>query len=230
MAGRKKQPEPEQQLGAPEWMVTFSDCMTLLLTFFVLLLSFSSFDDKDNFRKMNSSFAAQFSFGRQGQSEDDSVSDALRFNQELYYGSEKPTLAEGRKNRFKRKNPPPDYLKYKTFIVSSNDIFWGKGTVISTNGQKILTDLSLFLKELPNYFIIISESGPHDEQDSGQIGLERAWAVFNYLAKEKGVPQQQLNISATGTAVKEYHSNQIRHGGSMINDRMLEIVLLKRSN
>ena len=42
--------------GAPKWMVTFSDCMTLLLTFFVLLLSFSSFDDKA-FRKMSTALA-----------------------------------------------------------------------------------------------------------------------------------------------------------------------------
>ena len=34
--------EPEE--GAPEWMVTFGDLMSLLLTFFVLLLSFSQMD------------------------------------------------------------------------------------------------------------------------------------------------------------------------------------------
>ena len=46
MARRERKPEPQHTDGAPEWMVTFSDCMTLLLTFFVLLLSFSSFDDR----------------------------------------------------------------------------------------------------------------------------------------------------------------------------------------
>ena len=45
MASTRKPPVDDDP-GAPEWMVTFSDCMTLLLTFFVLLLSFSSFDDK----------------------------------------------------------------------------------------------------------------------------------------------------------------------------------------
>ena len=47
MKREKKQVEVEDEGGgAPEWMVTYSDCMTLLLTFFVLLLTFSSFDDK----------------------------------------------------------------------------------------------------------------------------------------------------------------------------------------
>ena len=46
MRHRKKEPDADETAGAPEWMVTFSDCMTLLLTFFVLMLSFSSFDEK----------------------------------------------------------------------------------------------------------------------------------------------------------------------------------------
>ncbi|HSR67487.1 MAG TPA: flagellar motor protein MotB [Acidobacteriota bacterium] len=36
--------EEEQEQGAPAWVVTFGDMMSLLLTFFVLLLSFSEID------------------------------------------------------------------------------------------------------------------------------------------------------------------------------------------
>ena len=61
MAREKKEVVEEENSGAPEWMVTFSDCMTLLLTFFVLLLSFSSFSDVSNYRKMTVSFADRFS-------------------------------------------------------------------------------------------------------------------------------------------------------------------------
>lgn len=39
-------PEKKQSAGAPLWMATFSDMMSLLLAFFVLLFSFSSMDDK----------------------------------------------------------------------------------------------------------------------------------------------------------------------------------------
>lgn len=39
------EPELEEaEAGAPEWMVTFADLMSLLLTFFVLLLSFSNME------------------------------------------------------------------------------------------------------------------------------------------------------------------------------------------
>ena len=39
-----KRPQPPGDEGAPAWMVTFSDLTTLLLTFFVLLLSFANMD------------------------------------------------------------------------------------------------------------------------------------------------------------------------------------------
>lgn len=42
--GWEEDDEEEEKSGAPAWMVTFGDMMSLLLTFFVLLLSFSSMD------------------------------------------------------------------------------------------------------------------------------------------------------------------------------------------
>ena len=39
-------PAPDVKPGAPEWLVTFADLMSLLLTFFVLLLSFSTVEEQ----------------------------------------------------------------------------------------------------------------------------------------------------------------------------------------
>lgn len=41
---KKKGKVEEQKAGSPEWMTTFSDLMTLLLCFFVLLFAFSTID------------------------------------------------------------------------------------------------------------------------------------------------------------------------------------------
>lgn len=45
--GRKKARPEEQPQGAPEWVVTFSDMISLLVTFFVLLMTFSSLEAFD---------------------------------------------------------------------------------------------------------------------------------------------------------------------------------------
>lgn len=46
MIGSKKKPEVPAEEGAPAWMNTYGDMVTLLLTFFVLLFSFSTIDSK----------------------------------------------------------------------------------------------------------------------------------------------------------------------------------------
>ena len=43
---KKNKADAEESGGTPAWMVTFSDLATLLLTFFVLLLSMSAMDER----------------------------------------------------------------------------------------------------------------------------------------------------------------------------------------
>ncbi len=47
--GRERPPE-EEPPGAPEWVVTFTDMISLLVTFFVLLMTFSSMEEYDLLR------------------------------------------------------------------------------------------------------------------------------------------------------------------------------------
>jgi len=51
--------EKKQAVGAPMWMVTFSDMVTLLLTFFVLMLSMANMDQV-KFEKASNSLAGAF--------------------------------------------------------------------------------------------------------------------------------------------------------------------------
>lgn len=41
---KEKKPD-DKPAGCPGWMMTFGDCMSLLLTFFVMIISFTTFDD-----------------------------------------------------------------------------------------------------------------------------------------------------------------------------------------
>ena len=51
----------EHEEGAPEWIVTFADMMSLLLTFFILLLSFASMD-AEKFKAVAESLRESFTF------------------------------------------------------------------------------------------------------------------------------------------------------------------------
>ena len=59
MAKKKK---CECEAGAPLWMVTYGDLMTLLMTFFVLLLSFSTITEEELFREAMRSFRGAVGF------------------------------------------------------------------------------------------------------------------------------------------------------------------------
>src|SRR5690554_6854774 len=79
MARRKQQEDP--QPGAPLWMTTYGDMVTLLLCFFVLLFSFSIVD-KQKFESMIGSFQGSLGIldGDNSMKEEDFITEALKNN------------------------------------------------------------------------------------------------------------------------------------------------------
>ncbi len=229
MGHRSKQAESDEAPGAPEWMVTFSDCMTLLLTFFVLLLSFSSFDDKV-FLKLKVIFMNALP----GVSQPDAKSrDAVLPTKlietipELVEGSEKPTLLKGLEANLK-KDTPTDFRRWKVFLISSERIFWGKGSLISAEGRRIMTKMASFLEEVPSR-VVLSENGPASEEDGEQLGLPRAWAVMEYLTTEHNLDKKRFSISAASTLAQESLRSGEPARAIPGPERTVEIVLLERS-
>ena len=213
---RKKKPE-EAPIGAPDWMVTFCDCMTLLLTFFVLLLSFSGFGEK-TFQGIGASFAdALPAIGLTQLSEQEAFHQDRQatLQDKVSHGSETRTLADTRSTNFMKEHKPLDFRNLKVFTISSNKMFWGSGTALTKTGHEILDAFSIFLRAIPNR-TIISENGPSPNNENG---FERSWAILDYLINEKGLKKEAFSISASSTSQQ----------GSA-NKRMVEITLLERSS
>ena len=237
--------QPDEPPGAPEWMVTFSDCMTLLLTFFVLLLSFSSFDE-EIFQKLKVIFAdALPAVSHLGEQRKDAFlpTQQIQHTEDISEGSEKPTLETGKQDHLKQE-PRRDWIDFrsrKVFLISSEKIFWGKGTAISLQGREALATIASFLKQIPSR-VVISECPANSESQianrderraisDSQIGLPRAWAVVEYLVKRQGLRKNQFSISAASTVDARYSILDTRQESRNENQesRTLEIVLLERS-
>ncbi len=239
MGHRKKQQEPDEPPGAPQWMVTFSDCMTLLLTFFVLLLSFSSFDDRI-FRKLKVIFAKSLtSVSPSDKTNRDAFlpTNQLMHTEDLDEGSEKPTLARDTEDNLKQEAEAEDFHNRKVFLVPSRRVFWGEGTTISGQGHKTLAVMASFLKEVPNR-VVISENTWGNDKNSRRSGLPRAWAVMEYLTTTQGLDERKFSISAASTITQgTLKSGETTPAVSLLpskttgakKERMLEIVLLERS-
>ena len=100
---RGKTPKPEEKkIKVPAYIVTFSDMVTLLLTFFVLLLSFSSFS-KESLSLLKKSFASELSSISPVKNDKGALTDPppTQYDDNLGSGSEKPTLTRGSKSRAK---------------------------------------------------------------------------------------------------------------------------------
>jgi chemotaxis protein MotB len=52
--------EEEQPMGVPEWVVTFGDMMSLLLTFFIMLVSLSEMKSEEKYQALVESMREQF--------------------------------------------------------------------------------------------------------------------------------------------------------------------------
>jgi hypothetical protein len=125
--------ESDEAPGAPEWMVTFSDCMTLLLIF----------------RRLQASFLKALPDASQSdEANRDAVlpTEQIEETPELVKGSEKPTLVKGFEDNLK-KDTPADYRRLKVFSISSERVFWGRGALISAEGRRTMTKMASFLKE-----------------------------------------------------------------------------------
>jgi len=221
----RRKVESDESPGAPEWMVTFSDCMTLLLTFFVLLLSFSSFDEKI-FRKMERALAEGLPSVRVSIAKDREAFRAVEpitYKEELDKGNEKPTLDGQIKANPIEVLDLPALHNLKVFLTRSDNIFWGRGTAISLEGRQILSDIAALLKTVPNR-IVINENGPAEDIDHigsrRDIGFERAWAVIEYLVDKQGLDKTRFSVSAAST---------VPDRASQGSKRMFEIVILERS-
>jgi len=230
MARENKQVESDEAPGAPEWMVTFSDCMTLLLTFFVLLLSFSSFDNRV-FRSLKVVYSkALTNITPVRRSDRDALSyiPPVKLLVELDSGSEKPTSDQGLQDGLLKETKMINLTTGVAFLVSSKKVFWARGSALSSEGRRIMDIMAPFLRESPSR-IVISENGQVNNNTSEYYGLPRAWAVMEYLTKEQNLNSDRFSISAEGTLGKRSMANGRLDLGPSETERTVEIVLLQRS-
>ena len=199
----KKKVEPEEPPGAPDWMVTFSDCMTLLLTFFVLLLSFSSFEP-GKFNSMISNVGKGIpSMQNQEGQRRDSISrrDIVTPIEKSTKGSKVLTMTEDEYGNMRKKKRLTNFRNQKVFAIRSDKIFWGKGTTLTNDGKSIMENMAYFLKHSPSR-VVISESDLSVSGKSDQIGQTRAVSVCELLQKN-GLDKGRFSVTGSSMMPKK---------------------------
>jgi len=225
----------------PEWLVTFSDVMTLLLTFFVLLLSMASLQDIKKKHLAIGSLSSSFGVGRENMS-------IIGKNRAKDVKLVEPGVMETEdleplKNLiWEDFSEDLDFRENKFIqIFSVNaELLFKKGTAdLTSEGEIILQKIAPVLKTVKYPVFVAGHTSLFEakeeipQSNNKKLAVDPSWIlsikrcinVYNYLI-QSGVPKDKLIIEAYG----KYHplySNETALGRK--KNRRVDFILDKRS-
>ena len=243
MARKKKQEEGSS--GAPAWMATYGDMVTLLLCFFVLLYSFSNLD-KQKFNAMAASMQAAFSITQGGGATTpipgSNTSDGSGAQTSAKDKSESKTSASALTSQrllammqeiIKSENLEDEISvvinERGVVITFSEKILFAPGSAkIYPEALRVLYKISKILNDIPNKLAI--EGHTDSEMPVGSVysdnwGLSaaRAAAVASYMDSTIGVKSDRMNATGLSSNSPLVPNDTEEH---MSLNRRVDIVIL----
>ena len=229
LAGR---PKEEKKADTNAWMTTYTDLTTLLLTFFVLLLSIATIDDQNKRIALNSLIGA-FGFkpgahsiiGREDGMNITLGSAPLKPEDISYEKLQNVVLKNALENEV-------TVLKEADRIIltlGQKLLFDDGSNVIEERGKAFLGQLGPVLKhdqprlvELRGFTAqpeTVFDADP--KRNAILLSTRRALAVFNHLTGEVGIPSDQLVAHGFGDAPASIRDRR----GKSTRDRQVQIIL-----
>ncbi|MDL1969683.1 MAG: OmpA family protein [Candidatus Desulfofervidaceae bacterium] len=202
------------------WMLTYSDMVTLLLTFFVLLISLSSFDEQ-KFKTFSTSVGNALISGegigilKEGSTGKIELISRRRVMEELRRGVPKEILVGLTKDL--------EVISRKdgwTLRLPADLLFAPNSTTISPAAQPILDKIALLINKM---LVDVEIAGHADktEMNKWELSGRRAAAVLHYLVDKGGVNEGKLVIMAYGDA-------RLLSATDRAKNRRVEIIIKKK--
>ena len=199
--------EQEPDAGIPEWVVTFGDMMSLLLTFFIMLVSMSEIKEEERFQAMVESFRRQFGH-------DSALNSQIPGKSRPRNSTFSKLATQGRANRLdlmsggdKVQAPVGDYPRVtvvrpggKTGIGTV--IFFAPGdTALSEKNKADLLQGMATIEGKPQIVEIRGHTmrGPlppsAGTNDHWQVAYDRCRNTMQYLVEELGIESRRVRLS-----------------------------------
>jgi chemotaxis protein MotB len=197
--------EKECEEGAPGWIVTFSDLMSLLLTFFILLLSFSTISEEEFneammslhgalgvMPRMTSVISVAPKRPRRPSEEQETTARRMQRNMQI----------QGKKDDVKISYDALGGIKIN---LPAEMLFGPGGVTLLPEAAPVLRDLAEIIGEMPETFVEVR--GHTDSQnlsssslynDNAALSFGRADTVADTLALYGRIPEEQFERVACG--------------------------------
>lgn len=232
---RKKEKAADAGAGMG-WLVTFADLMTLLLTFFVLLLSMATMD-RSILREISVSLVGveglapnkgagkvpvRFEIVQKAIENPASVFEDMQRIKDVLFPEE--VLPEGMAKSTLDQNLDILVRPEGVALVLSDDLLFATGqTALSDERKKILSEFAQFLAAVPAPVNVsgYTDNMPGFTKDNYELSAERAMSVLGYFL-ELGFDPERFSVSAYGEAFP-LADNQTPEGRA--KNRRVEILL-----
>lgn len=199
--------EPQESEGAPAWMVSFGDMMTLILTFFILLVSMSKEQQVGLAAKGIGSFmVAVRSFGLPGvldASEEASIFEEVRtrFNLPPEEDPDRRTeYFEASNLELLRATAAKALNPHDELAQPSVAIFEADSAELTPAARRYLDMVAQTLRPSADSVLVLeghaNDAGRAHNSDNKWLAFERASVVAKYLIEEHGYPPERVQARA----------------------------------
>lgn len=235
----------EVKEGAPEWMVTYGDLVTLLMCFFVLLFAFSEIDAQ-KFPLVMQSFRGSAGVLDQGKSlnqsdiifdaspEKDTTPDLSKSTIVLdQLKSVKAELEQALSESTFKDDVIVELEDNMLIIRLQNQVLFNSGkAVIKPESLKVLKEIGRVIENKLDQCFMIEIEGHTDNvpsstqafPDNITLSFARAYSVRNYLVDQSYAYEKRLKVSALGE-FEPIDTNMTAQGRA--NNRRVEIIIYK---
>ena len=203
--------EPEE-MGIPEWVVTFGDMMSLLLTFFIMLVSLSEIKEEEKYQAMTDSIQQSFGYAK--------TYDALSPGDSRPRQTAPAVLATTGRSKKKDthnggapdKAPTGDDPRVRvvrpgqTTAVGSVIFFDVGSDQLSSDAQVDLDRTAEMLRGKPQKIEVRGHvsakyaARTEGSDESVMLSFRRATAVRSYLVETTGLEPERFRVSCAGAS------------------------------
>jgi len=191
--------------GAPAWMVTFSDMVTLLLTFFVLMLSMASMDQV-KFNDAAGSLRDAFGVMKGGNKTDISKPKVVEFvpiNDDFVSRLYKRMLTEFNRLKIDARISLVKDRGAVILRVNESLLFAPGQTEVRPESYPTLNDIARLLQDLPFHLRVEGHTDDTPVRTNNvsnwDISVARAVSVVKYMADNNLLPLDRLSAVGYGS-------------------------------
>lgn len=225
MALSRKKEKTEE--GAPAWMVTYGDMVTLMLTFFVMLLAMSEVKKEDHFLEFMQAIREAFGYQggmRQTQYEEVLSPKNINFTEMLVIPIEPYDFSRSRQRGLRGKeNTVRDRPQAEVYVVGGGIQFASLSAELEPAEA---SSLAQFAEQIRGHTTMIRVSGHCSRQpvegtafrDHLDLAYQRARAVREQLVA-LGIDPTRIVIESAGTnepAVPQAYTEEVRRRNDLV--------------